>query len=69
MPDKGFTVEIDGREVRVDQENGEVRILDEGGAAMFHDLIQVAAGSVQGMFSAFQDATTLGLDSEPNQHA
>ncbi len=53
MSKREFVVEIDGRTVRVDQENQRVTILDAEGAVVFRDRIQVAAGSLQGLFSAF----------------
>ena len=50
MSESTFTVEIDGRTVLVDPERQEVSILDAEGAVLFHERIQVAAGSVQGLF-------------------
>jgi hypothetical protein len=51
-----FTIEIDGRRVLVNQANQEVCILDEEGAVVFQDRIQVAAGSVQGLFDSVSSA-------------
>jgi hypothetical protein len=47
-----FTLEIDGRRVLVNQANQEVSILNENDVAIFRDRIQVAAGSVQGLFDS-----------------
>ena len=69
MSSGAFTVEIDGRKVLVDQANQEVSILDGNGAVVFRDRIQVAAGSLQGLFSAVEDAASLGLGSGPNRNA
>ena len=69
MNETRFVVEIDGRRVLVDQAKQEVSILDGDGAVIFRDRIQVAAGSLQGLFSALQDATTLGLGTGPTQNA
>jgi hypothetical protein len=52
MGNREFLVEIDGRSVLVDQEDQRVTILDENGTVAFRDRIQVAAGSLQGLFSA-----------------
>ena len=51
-----FTLEIDGRRVVVDQSTQEVSILDEHGDVIFRDRIQVAAGSVQGLFDSVSSA-------------
>jgi hypothetical protein len=51
-----FTIDIDGRRVVVNQANREVSILDEKGAVVFQDRIQVAAGSVQGLFDSVSSA-------------
>jgi hypothetical protein len=64
-----FMVEIDGRRVLVDQTNQRVTILDEEGAAVFHDRIQVAAGSLQGLFSMLDDAARLGNSFNPAKMA
>jgi hypothetical protein len=47
-----FALEIDGRRVIVNQANQEVSILDENDVAIFRYCIQVAAGSVQGLFDS-----------------
>lgn len=52
-----FDIEIDGRMVRVNQATQEVQVLDASGAVAFSDRIQVAAGSVQGIFSMVQGVT------------
>lgn len=52
-------VDIDGQKIRIDQSRQELRILDAAGCVMFRDRIQVAAGSVQGLFSAVEDAAGL----------
>ncbi len=64
-----FAVEIDGRKVLVDQARQQVRILDEDGEVVFRDQIQVAAGSLQGLFSAAEEAATFGLATKPSQNA
>ena len=69
MNETRFVVEIDGRRVLVDQAKQEVSILDGDGAVVFRDRIQVAAGSLQGQFSAVEDAATLGLGTNPAQKA
>jgi uncharacterized protein (AIM24 family) len=46
-----FELEIDGRRVRVNQQTQEVQVLDAAGTVAFSERIQVAAGSVQGIFS------------------
>lgn len=51
-----FVLEVDGRRVVVNQANQEVSILDEHGVAIFRDRIQVAAGSVQGLFDSVSSA-------------
>ncbi len=51
MNDGEFIVEIDGCRVLVDQVRQRVTILGEEGGVLFHDRIQVAAGSLQGIFS------------------
>ncbi len=60
-----FTARIDGQKVLVDQAKQEVRILDGTGAVVFRDRIQVAAGSLQGLFSALQNTVVSGLGAEP----
>ncbi len=68
--DKGvFTVEIDGHQVVVDQAHQQVRILSGEGAVVFRDRIQVAAGSLQGLFSAVQDVADLGFGTKPTENA
>ena len=69
MNETRFVVEIDGRRVLVDQARQEVSILDEEGAVVFRDRIQVAAGSLQGLFSAVEDAASLGLGTDPTLKA
>jgi hypothetical protein len=54
--DNEFALSVDGRLVIVSQANQEVSILDENGAAVFRDRIQVAAGSVQGLFDSVSSA-------------
>jgi hypothetical protein len=65
MSEKEFLVEVDGRTVRVDQENQWVTVLDAEGAVVFRDRIQVAAGSLQGLFSAVDGVSKFGLGGEP----
>jgi len=52
MHNQEFALEIDGRRVIVNQANQEVSILDDHGVVVFRDRIQVAAGSVQGLFDS-----------------
>lgn len=61
MRKKQFAVEIDGRRVLVDQESQEVTVLDGEGRVAFRDRIQVAAGSVQGVFTTALNAGSAGL--------
>mgnify|MGYP000990799961 FL=1 len=52
-----FVVEMDGRRVAVNQSEQRVEILDDAGNVLFSDSIQVAAGSLQGLFMALSDST------------
>ena len=61
MGESEFIMDIDGRRVSIDQANQRVTILDEHGSVVFRDRIQVAAGSLQGLFSALDG----GLGIEP----
>ena len=54
-----FEIELDGRRVRVDQATGEVRQLGPDGRTVSSERIQVAAGSVQGLFSALEESANL----------
>ena len=56
MHKQAFTLELDGRRVIVNQANQEVSILDDRGVVIFRDRIQVAAGSVQGLFDSISSA-------------
>lgn len=69
MRSKGFLVRVDGRDVWVDRTTQRVTVLDEQGKAVFRDRIQVAAGSVQGLFTAALEAGTLGIGTEPASRA
>ncbi len=69
MKESAFYVEVDGQRVLVDPARQEVSIVDACGAVVFRDRIQVAAGSLQGLFSAVEDAATLGLGTKPSQNA
>ena len=69
MSGDGFTVEIDGRKVLINQTTQAVTILDGEGTVVFRDRIQVAAGSVQGIFSAVEKAGGLGLTTNPVKRA
>lgn len=69
MGKREFEVQIDGHLVLVDQSNQKVSILDEHGTIIFRDRIQVAAGSVQGIFFAMDEATKLGLGIDPTRRA
>lgn len=51
-----FSIELEGRRVLVDPATQEVCVLDAGGAVISRERIQVAAGSVQGIFSAVRGA-------------
>ena len=55
-----FVVEMDGRRVAVNQSEQRVEILDDAGNVLFSDSIQVAAGSLQGLFMALSDSTQPG---------
>lgn len=57
MKTNHFVIELEGRRVLVDQKRQRVCVLDAEGAAVFNERIQVAAGSVQGIFSAIEDVT------------
>jgi len=65
MRSSTFTFEIDGRRVVVDQSTQEVSILDERGAVVFRDRIQVAAGSVQGLFDTVSIGLTRAIEGIP----
>ena len=67
MSSHEFMVELDGRRVLVDQTTQSVRVLDVHGKPVFEDRIQVAAGSVQGIFSAVEALP--GLVSGTNRNA
>lgn len=69
MQSRIFMVEIDGRKVLVDQMERRVSILDGQGAVVFRDRIQVAAGSVQGLFTAALDGGAFGVGTEPAPRA
>ena len=69
MSGSKFAVEIDGRKVLIDQDSQEVSVLDGQGHTVFRDRIQVAAGSVQGIFSALEKTGTLGLGMSPSERA
>ncbi len=56
MGEKRFMLEMDGCKVFVDQAGQRVTVLDESGVVVFADCIQVAAGSLQGLFSALDVA-------------
>ncbi len=60
MREQQFIVEIDGRRVTVNQREQQVEILDDAGNVLFSDSIQVAAGSLQGLFMALSDSTQPG---------
>lgn len=50
-----FSIEIDGHSVTVRQSGQQITVLDGDGNVIFRDRIQVAAGSVQGLFVALDD--------------
>lgn len=54
-----ITLELDGRRVVIDQATREVQVLDIAGNVVSRERIQVAAGSVQGIFSAVQGAANV----------
>ena len=58
MSHSPLEITIDGHKVQIHQDRQEVRVLDANGAILFSDRIQVAAGSVQGIFSAVQSLNT-----------
>lgn len=64
-----FVVELDGRRVLVDQASQKVVVLDKQGAPVFEDRIQVAAGSVQGIFSAVEALPGILPDTSRNVRA
>lgn len=51
METEQFVVELDGRRVLVDRKRQRVCVLDADGREGLCDRIQVAAGSVQGVFA------------------
>lgn len=57
MEQQRFVVEVDGRRVAVDQVNQRVCVLDAAGEEVSGERIQVAAGSLQGIFSMLEDVT------------
>ena len=57
MDQQRFVVEVDGRRVAVDAANGRVSLLDARGEEITGEGIQVAAGSLQGIFSMLEDVT------------
>ena len=57
MEQKRFVVEVDGRRVAVDPAQGRVSLLDAAGEELSGEGIQVAAGSLQGIFSMLEDIT------------
>lgn len=54
-----ITLDFEGRRVVIDQATQEVRVLDPAGNLVSRERIQVAAGSVQGIFSAVQGAASV----------
>lgn len=64
MHERGFMIRVDGREAWIDQVSQQVTVMNEEGQAIFRDRIQVAAGSVQGLFTA-----ALGISAEPASRA
>ncbi len=63
MHEDEFCVELDGRRVVINPARQEVRVLDAGGHTLSHERIQVAAGSVQGIFSSLHDVVAIPGDS------
>ena len=51
MNKTGFFVVVDNRRLWVNPEEQAVTLFDDKGASVFTETIQVAAGSVQGLFS------------------
>lgn len=49
-----FSVELEGRKVLVDRTSQEVSVLDASGNVLSRERIQVAAGSIQGIFSSLE---------------
>lgn len=64
-----FAVEMDGRTAWIEQENGRITLLDAEGAVVFRDSIQVAAGSVQGLFAAVDVISSFRGAGEGEQEA
>ena len=52
-----FTIELDGQRVLVDQAGQCVTLLDAAGTRASSETIQVAAGSLQGIFSMLEGVT------------
>ena len=57
MEEQQFVIEVDGRHVAVDPAKGRVMLLDARGEEITGEGIQVAAGSLQGIFSMLEDIT------------
>ena len=59
MEKQRFVVEVDGRHVAVDPAQQRVSLLDARGEELSGEGIQVAAGSLQGIFSMLEDVTSV----------
>jgi hypothetical protein len=53
-----FEIMIDGQRVVVNQATQVVKVVDAAGRVLFGERIQVAAGSVQGIFSSVVNLTS-----------
>lgn len=69
MPSNRFLIRVDGRDVWIDQATREVTILDGDGRSGFRERIQVAAGSVQGLFTAALGGGISDVSEEPAPRA
>ncbi len=54
MKKNPFIIELDGRQVLVDQAGQRITLTDDAGALASSERIQVAAGSLQGIFSMLE---------------
>lgn len=57
METRDFVIELDGRRMLVDREGQCLSLLDATGTAASCSRIQVAAGSLQGIFSMLEGVT------------
>ena len=57
MKQQRFVIELDGQKVLVDQAGQCVTLLNDAGTRASSNAIQVAAGSLQGLFSMLESVT------------